>query len=63
MAAVGADSVDAPGFLNFVSLRAENWNAFVDALHARFGGWDGYVTDGLGFSAGDLETIKRNLRT
>ncbi|KAG5981061.1 hypothetical protein E4U55_003335 [Claviceps digitariae] len=54
---------DTPGFYNLVSLRPEFWRAFQDGMVERFGGWDGYVTAGLGFSEADLAVMKENLRS
>jgi protein tyrosine/serine phosphatase len=51
-----------PGFFNMNSIRPTYWMAFQALVDERFGGWDGYVTGELGFSAEDLETIKRHLR-
>jgi hypothetical protein len=44
---------------------ALHWNAFLDGLNERYGGWDGYITspDGLGFSKEDLEIIRTNMRS
>lgn len=52
---------ETPGFWNMVSLRPTFWAALAEGVDAEFGGWDGYVTGALGFSADDLGTIKRNL--
>ncbi|KAI8669213.1 hypothetical protein NW754_008843 [Fusarium falciforme] len=60
--ALGVDDPETPGFWNMASLRPTFWKAFVEGVDAEFGGWDGYVTKALGFSADDLETIKKNLR-
>ncbi|KAJ3462979.1 hypothetical protein MRS44_007765 [Fusarium solani] len=60
--ALGVDDPETPGFWNMASLRPTFWEAFVEGVDAEFGGWDGYVTKALGFSADDLETIKKNLR-
>ncbi|KAF7546935.1 hypothetical protein G7046_g9160 [Stylonectria norvegica] len=62
MASVGIDDPEAPGFSNLVNLRPSSWQAFLDGLRDEYGGWDGYVTKGLGFSAADLASIKVNLR-
>ncbi|RSL50508.1 hypothetical protein CEP54_011891 [Fusarium duplospermum] len=61
-AALGVDDPETPGFWNMASLRPTFWKAFVEGVDAEFGGWDGYVTEALGFSVDDLETIKKNLR-
>lgn len=58
---VGVDDTEVPGFWNMVSLRPTFWKAFVEGVDAEYGGFDGYVKS-LGFSAKDLETIKKNLR-
>ncbi|KAM0429381.1 hypothetical protein ACHAPT_006599 [Fusarium lateritium] len=60
--ALGVDDPETPGFWNMASLRPTFWEAFVEGIDAEYGGWDGYVTKALGFSADDLETIKVNLR-
>ncbi|KAI6784435.1 Tyrosine-protein phosphatase-like protein [Emericellopsis cladophorae] len=60
---LGIDDIETPGFANIVDLRAEYWLAFHTALQEEYGSWDGYVTKGLGFSAEDLDTIKKNLRS
>jgi protein tyrosine/serine phosphatase len=57
---VGVKDTEVPGFWNMVSLRPTFWKAFVEGVNAEYGGWDGYVKD-LGFSARDLEAIKKNL--
>ena len=53
---------ETPGFYDLVSLRPEFWDAFLEGLKERFGGWDGYVTEWLGLPQADLEIIKANLR-
>lgn len=58
----GATDVETPGFLNLVELKPEYWAAFLEGLNEEYGGWDGYVTKGLGLSEEDLDTIKKNLR-
>ncbi|KAK2612346.1 hypothetical protein QQS21_001610 [Conoideocrella luteorostrata] len=63
MSTMHIEDPETPGFYNLVSLRPEFWQAFRDGLDERFGGWDGYVTKGLGFSEADLATMKANLRT
>lgn len=63
MASVGTEDMEAPGFYNVASLRPSSWNAFLEGLHEQYGGWEGYVMKGLGFSVEDLETIKKNLRS
>ncbi|GAW17057.1 hypothetical protein ANO14919_065070 [Xylariales sp. No.14919] len=52
---------DQPGFYNLVNLRKSCWRAFVKALEKRYGGFEGFVTDRLGFSQDDLSKIKKNL--
>ncbi|OAA60713.1 hypothetical protein ISF_05752 [Cordyceps fumosorosea ARSEF 2679] len=63
MVMVGITDPDTPGFDNLIQLRRAYWDAFVEALSEKFGGWDGYATsrDGLNFSKEDLEKIKDNL--
>lgn len=62
MASVGTEDMEAPGFYNVASLRPSSWNAFLEGLHEQYGGWEGYVMEGLGFSVEDLEKIKKNLQ-
>jgi hypothetical protein len=62
MTTTGATDVNTPGFANLVSLRASSWKAFTAGMQAKYGGWDGYVTQHLGFSAEDLAVIKKNLK-
>ncbi len=62
MQGTGAEGRDTPGFYNLVSLRAKSWAAFADAVEHEHGGFDGYVTKTLGFSAEDLAVIKKNLQ-
>lgn len=56
-----AESVEQPGFYNLVSLRKSCWQAFVRGVENKYGGFDNFVTDKLGFSKDDLATIKKNL--
>ncbi|KAI0141710.1 protein-tyrosine phosphatase-like protein [Xylariaceae sp. FL1272] len=51
------------GFLNLVSLKRSCWQAFVKGVNREYGGFEKFVTDRLGFSAGDLATIQRNLKS
>ncbi|OAQ61974.1 protein-tyrosine phosphatase, active site protein [Pochonia chlamydosporia 170] len=62
MSTLGIKDPETPGFYDLVSLRPVFWQRFQEALDEDFGGWDGYVTRGLGFSEGDLQKIKANLR-
>ncbi|KAJ6440428.1 protein-tyrosine phosphatase, active site protein [Purpureocillium lavendulum] len=62
MATVRVTDPETPGFVDLISLRPEYWAGFLEGLDDEFGGWDGYVTKALGFSAEDLATIKANLR-
>jgi protein tyrosine/serine phosphatase len=63
MSTLGIKDPETPGFYNLVSLRPEFWSHFQKALDEQFGGWEGYVTKGLGISQQDLERIKVNLRS
>ncbi|OAA42118.1 Protein-tyrosine/Dual-specificity phosphatase [Metarhizium rileyi] len=63
LSTLGIADPETPGFYNLVSLRPEFWARFQDALTQSFGGWDGYVTKGLGFSDADLGKIKLHLRS
>jgi len=58
----GVKSNDEPGFYNLCSLKAECWDAFISAVDKEYGGFESYVLNTLGFSEGDLATIKKNLR-
>lgn len=50
-----------PGFYNLVSLKPACWDAFVEVVGKKYGGFEGYVTKVLGFSDEDLVKIKRHL--
>ncbi|KID76377.1 uncharacterized protein G6M90_00g075490 [Metarhizium brunneum] len=63
MSTLGVSDPETPGFYNLVSLRPSFWARFQEALSERFGGWEGYVTSGMGFSKADLDKIKLNLRS
>lgn len=63
MGSLGITDPATPGFYELVSLRPEFWTSFVEGIEEDFGGWDGYVTKGLGLSEGDLATIKKNIRS
>lgn len=63
MSTLGVSDPETPGFYNLVSLRPSFWARFQEALSERFGGWEGYVTIGMGFSKADLDKIKLNLRS
>lgn len=56
------DDSDTPGLWNFLSLRPSFWAALVRAVDEDFGGWEGYLTLQLAFSAQDVDIIKTNLR-
>lgn len=49
-----------PGFYNLVSLKPACWDAFVEVVGKKYGGFEGYVTKVLGFSSEDLVKIKTN---
>jgi protein tyrosine/serine phosphatase len=57
-----ADAQNEPGWSNFASLRPTFGRTFVEGVQEAYGGFEGYVTGHLGFSEGDVQTIKRNLR-
>lgn len=63
MYSVGITDPETPGFYELTSLRPEYWAAFLEGIQDEFGGWDGYVTKGLGLSEEDLATVKKNLRS
>lgn len=62
-AVAAAVAAAPPGFLNLINLRVACWDAFLAALDKEHGGFEGYVTTYLGFSAADVATIKTNLTT
>ncbi|KAH6845101.1 protein-tyrosine phosphatase-like protein [Chaetomium sp. MPI-CAGE-AT-0009] len=51
----------APGFRNLANLKASCWQAFIKAVEAEYGGFEGYVTGTLGFSEEEVAKIKSNL--
>jgi hypothetical protein len=55
------DGMETPGILNVAELRPVYCQAMEDAVTAEWGGWDGFLTRHLGFSAEDVERIKANL--
>ncbi|KAK2057105.1 tyrosine phosphatase [Colletotrichum caudatum] len=57
-----SNGLDDPTFCNLCNLRVSTWQLFVERIKSRYGGFEGYVTERLGFSGGDLEVIRRNLR-
>ncbi|KAL1409194.1 hypothetical protein Q8F55_006024 [Vanrija albida] len=62
-----AEAAKKPGFLNMAELRPTFWQVLEAGVAERYGTWEAYVRrayadGGLGFSEGDVETIKRNLR-
>ncbi|KAI1177167.1 protein-tyrosine phosphatase-like protein [Nemania sp. FL0916] len=57
----GAYSDDQPGFQNLVNLSKSCWRVFVEAVEKKYGGFDKFVTDELGFSENDIARIRRNL--
>ena len=59
LAAMGGD----PELLRpLLEVRAEYLQAALDALHEKFGTFQGYLTDGLGLSAVEIEALRRTLR-
>ncbi|KAK7424386.1 hypothetical protein QQZ08_008644 [Neonectria magnoliae] len=62
MSIMGVADLETPGFWNLVNLTPAYWNAFIEGLREEYGGWEGYVIKGLGFSKADLERITKNLR-
>lgn len=49
------------GFKNLSNLRVSTWEAFVQALEAEYGGFEGYVRGMLGFSEEEVGLIRKNL--
>lgn len=47
--------------MNMASLRPACWDAFVNSVGEKYGGFEGYVRSALGFSEEDVALIKRNL--
>ena len=56
-----AATVEAAGFSNLANQKISCWNAFLSAIDSKYGGFEGYVTGTLGFTADDVAKIKRNL--
>lgn len=56
-----AQLFDVPGFYNLASLKPVYWAAFDRAVQKEYGGFEGYATAVLGFSADDLATVRKNL--
>lgn len=56
-----SDGQRGPGFENLISLTPSCWDAFVDAVGEKYGGFEGYATTILGFKKDELEKIKENL--
>ncbi|KAL2190841.1 hypothetical protein L209DRAFT_747187 [Thermothelomyces heterothallicus CBS 203.75] len=56
-----AVNMDARGFRNMANLKLGCWEAFVKAVDAEYGGFEGYVRGPLGFSEEDVAKIKNNL--
>ncbi|GES56964.1 tyrosine phosphatase [Aspergillus terreus] len=54
--------VGAPGFSEFVNVKASYMLEFLDALRARYGSIEGYVTSRLGLSNEDVDKIKLALK-
>jgi hypothetical protein len=52
---------DHPGFYNLFNLKRSCWQAFVKGVEKKYGGFEKFVTDRLGFSQDDLAKIKKNL--
>ena len=60
LAAAGGD----PELLRpLLEVRAEYLQAALDAMHERFGTFDGYLRDGLGLGDLEVESLRRTLRT
>ncbi|KAK1585627.1 tyrosine phosphatase [Colletotrichum navitas] len=57
-----ANGIEDPTFQNLCNLRVSTWELFVKQVKGQYGGFDGYVTERLGFSKDDLELIRNNLR-
>ncbi|GAB1212873.1 hypothetical protein ATERTT37_002022 [Aspergillus terreus] len=54
--------VGAPGFSEFVNVKASYMLEFLDALRERYGSIEGYVTSRLGLSDEDVDKIKLALK-
>ncbi|KAH8841809.1 hypothetical protein MCOR27_002808 [Pyricularia oryzae] len=61
MKSTGAADLEAPGLYNLVSLRRSCWDAFVNEVQQKYGGFYGYARSVLGFTDDDLSLIKKNL--
>lgn len=50
-----------PGFMNLISLTPSCWDAFLDTVGDKYGGFEGYAISVLGLEKEDLVKIKMNL--
>ena len=56
-------SPEAIGMLELSGVRAHSMASFLKTFESTYGGVQGYLTDRLGFSADDVEQMRRNLVT
>lgn len=54
-------SPEAIGMLELSGVRAHTMASFLKTFESTYGGVHGYLTDRLGFSADDVEQMRRNL--
>lgn len=60
-AGFNATDVDSPGFHNVASIRPSYWREFKAGLQEKYGGWDGYIRNTLGFDDTEVQKMRENL--
>jgi protein tyrosine/serine phosphatase len=55
-------AVGAPGFKEFVAIKASYMMAFLEAVRVKYGGMEMFVTDVMGMSKVDVEVVRAVLR-
>jgi protein-tyrosine phosphatase len=61
LAAAAAKGVDTQLLLPVLGVRREYLEAAIDEARTRFGGIEGYATEGLGLDSSDLDALRRRL--
>jgi protein-tyrosine phosphatase len=62
LAQLDATGEDSSVLVPFLEVRPEYLRAGLDEMRARYGSFDGYLRDGLGLSALEVEGLRRTLR-
>ncbi len=62
LAQLDAAGGDSTLLVPFLEVRPDYLRAALDTMAARFGSFDGYLTDGLGLGAVEVEALRRTLR-